>query len=400
MKQKDYLAAADVLRVAALGIVAWYHFWQLSWLNPGFSLFGRYVNLQEMIRGGYMMVDVLLVLSGFLLAMPHAKARGGRHPVPATRDYFRRRFWRIMPSYALALFLVLLLYAMPQNLYAAPDAIFRDLLAHLTFTHNLTYDSYFLTPMPIVLWTLAVEVQFYILFPLLARRYRERPWLVCLGLTAAGLFYRVIVYPYEDTTIWINQLPAMLDLYACGMAAALLYTRWKDKVRRALPRAALALAAMGCFLLLLQILYLQPAGDFEDIRHGQLFWRLPIGLLSGGFLLGGCLAPAGLCRAMGNPVTQFLSAISYNFYIWHQFLAVRLREWRIPPYTSDIPYEAGEQPWQSQYMLLCFFAAGVLAVIITYAWERPMLRRGLGTDKKTVPVWFAREKTVDSSRPV
>ena len=377
MKKHDYLAAADVLRVAAIGIVAWYHFWQLSWLDPGFELFGQYINLQEMIRAGYMMVDVLLVLSGFLLALPHARAGILGHPIPSPQEYFRRRFWRIIPSYVLALGLTLVFYAMPRGLYNAPDAILRDLLAHLTFTHNLFYENYFLTPMPIVLWTLAVEVQFYVLFPLLARGYRARPWRTCLALTFAALFYRALVIGYEDTTIWINQLPAMLDLYACGMGAAHLYVRWQRKITRRLSKTVLWLGSVLCFLFLLQILYIQPSGDYEAIRHGQLIWRLPIGLLSGGFLLGGCLAPDGLSRLLGNPLTRFLSAISYNFYIWHQFLAVRLREWRIPPYTSDLPYEAGEQPWQLQYMLVCFLAAGLLAALLTFFWERPLFRQAL-----------------------
>lgn len=377
MKKSDYLAAADVLRVAAVGIVAWYHFWQLSWLDPGFELFGHYINLQEMIRAGYMMVDVLLVLSGFLLALPHARAGILGHPVPSAREYFRRRFWRIIPSYALALGLTLVFYAMPNGLYEAPAAILRDLLAHLTFTHNLFFESYFLTPMPVVLWTLAVEVQFYILFPLLARGYRARPLPTCLALTFAALFYRALVIGYEDTTIWINQLPAMLDLYACGMGSAYFYVRWREKIVCRFSKTALWLGSVLCFLFLLQILYIQPSGDYEAIRHGQLIWRLPIGLLSGGFLLGGCLAPEGLSRLLGNPLTRFLSAISYNFYIWHQFLAVRLRDWHIPPYTSDIPYEAGEQPWQLQYMLVCFLAAGLLAALLTFFWERPLFRRGL-----------------------
>ena len=404
MKIKNYLAAADVLRVIAISIVAWYHFWQLSWLDPGFSLFGFYVDLWSIIRAGYMMVDVMLVLSGFLLALPYAQARVSGSPIPSIRVYFRRRFWRIFPSYALALLLTLILYAMPQGLYSSPETILRDLLAHLSFTHNLIFETYFLTPMPTVLWTLAVEVQFYLLFPLLARCYRKNPWLTCLCLAAAAFLYRAQIYSYEDTTIWINQLPAMLDLYACGMAAALLYTRWQNRLSRLLPRVMLSLGSLVCLGLLFQILYIQPAGDYEAIRRGQLLWRLPIGLLSGSYLLGGCLSPVGVSRILGNPITRLLSDISYNFYIWHQFLAVRLREWHIPPYTSDFPYESGEQPWQLQYMLICFLAAGLLAAALTFLWEKPLFRWGMSLStphrpSSPSPARHLSSNQVDNSKP-
>ena len=73
---RDYLAAADILRVISIGLIGWYHIWQQSWLDPGFKLFNHYVNLQNVVRHGYLMVDIVLVISGFLLILPHARARG------------------------------------------------------------------------------------------------------------------------------------------------------------------------------------------------------------------------------------------------------------------------------------------------------------------------------------
>ena len=37
---------------------------------------------------------------------------------------------------------------------------------------------------------------------------------------------------------------------------------------------------------------------------------------------------------------------------------------------------AGEQPWQLEYTLLCFLAAGIAGVLLTYLWERPVNRWG------------------------
>lgn len=100
---RPYLAAADLLRVFSVGLVAWFHIWQQSWLNPGFSVLGTWVDLQRLVRRGYMMVDLLLLLSGFLLYLPApgAGAGAGRR-CPDVPKFYRRRLARILPSYLLA----------------------------------------------------------------------------------------------------------------------------------------------------------------------------------------------------------------------------------------------------------------------------------------------------------
>ena len=55
-KAQLHAAAPDFLRVISIAIVAWYHFWQQSWLNPNFELFGNTVDIYPIIRCGYMFV--------------------------------------------------------------------------------------------------------------------------------------------------------------------------------------------------------------------------------------------------------------------------------------------------------------------------------------------------------
>ena len=371
------LASADILRVIAIALIGWYHIWQQSWLDPGFTLFNHYVNLQNVVRHGYMMVDVILVISGFLLSLPHAEAQLGLRERPGVRDFYLRRFWRIVPSYALAVVLCLFFWALPQYKYDSAEFMLKDVFTHLTFTHNLFYDTYFGTPLQIVLWTMGVEVQFYVFFPLIGFLFEKRPLLTCLGLTLIAAGFRLRIYYLEDTTFWVNQLPCMLDLYACGMAAGWLYTRWSRRELRPALRWALAGAALLALLVILQLLFHGVIGDYDELRRQQLVFRLPLGLASGVFLLCGSLGPPALAKALGNPVTKFLAAISYNFYIWHQFIAVRLKESHIPPYASELPNQAGEQPWMTRYTWLCFAAAVAAAALLTYLWEKPVYRRGM-----------------------
>lgn len=373
-RSANYLAAADILRVVCISLVGWYHIWQQSWLDPGFHVGSYYVNLQQLVRNGYMMVDTLLVLSGFLLALPYASARFGQGRRPTVKEFYVKRFWRIFPSYALSILLVLVLWALPRGLYDSPGFMAKDLITHLTFTHNLWGDTYFGTPLLGVLWTMGVEVQFYLLFPLIALFYEERPGLTCLVLTLTALCFRLWVYHREGTVLWVNQLPCMLDLFACGMAAAWVYTKLAAKDPRPGVRWALMACAVLALCVLFQILYKQTLGDGDTVRRGQLMLRLPLGVAGGIFLVCGCLQPAGVSRVFGNPVTRFFAGISYNFYIWHQFLAVRLKAWHLPDYASELPNQAGEQPWQTRYTYLCFAAAIAAGALFTYLWERPVYK--------------------------
>jgi len=370
------LAAADVLRVACIAIVAWYHFWQQSWLDPGFHIGSYYVNLQQMIRHGYMAVDVILVLSGFLLALPYARCRTRELPLPSAGAFYRKRFWRIVPSYVLAILLVLFLWAIPRGLYASTDLMIKDLLAHLTFTHIFSMETYVTTPLLVVLWTVAVEVQFYLLFPLFGVFYKDYPGLTCMTLTLAALAMRLWVSHQTNLVLLINQMPCMLDLFACGMAGASIYAHWENRPIKPGMRWILAGGAAVSFLLIMQVLYLQPIGDYDIMRRHQLIWRLPLALLGSAFLVCGSLAPEGLSRVFGNRATRFLAAISYNFYIWHQFLATTLKTLHIPPYASESPNQAYEQPWQLLYTLTCFAVSGLVAAAVTYLWEKPLHRFG------------------------
>ncbi len=378
-KRMGRMAAPDVLRVASILIVGWFHIWQQSWLDPGFHIGSFYVNLQQIIRHGYMMVDEMLLLSGFLLALPAARQAEAEVLVrPA--DFYRRRFWRIAPGYYLCVILTTLFYALPRGLYHSTGFMVKDLVMHFTFTHTLAFDTYMLSPTAATIWTLSVEVMFYVLWPAIARFYVKRPGETCLSLVVIALFFRSWVATKSDSSFLFNQLPAQLDLYACGMGAAWVLAGLERKgLPSAKARRIIAPAGMLlCFGGMLAIMYKQNPPDYEALRHGQMFWRLPLGLLGGCFLLCGCLAPERMERALDNPVTRVLSDASYSFYIWHQFLACRLKEWRIPPYlAAENPNMAYEQPWQTRYTLVCFLGVAALSILLTYAWEKPLQKWGL-----------------------
>ena len=81
-----------------------------------------------------------------------------------------------------------------------------------------------------------------------------------------------------------------------------------------------------------------------------------------------------LRKLLGNPVTKFLAGISMNYYLIHQTVTVHLRRIGWPPSVSDTPNQVSEQPWQSQYTFAVFGISLALAILVTYAIEKPAAR--------------------------
>ena len=99
--------------------------------------------------------------------------------------------------------------------------------------------------------------------------------------------------------------------------------------------------------------------------------RLLLGLAVAGILLTLPFAARPLRFLMGNRVMGWLAAVSMNYYLLHQNLAVHLKRLGVPPSVSAEPNRAGEQPWQLQYTLLCFGLSLLGAALITLLIEKP-----------------------------
>lgn len=86
------------LRVLLVFIVSWYHFWQQSWLTPSI---GSY-SLDYLLRAGYMPVDGTILLSGFLLFLPYARAMLLGEAVPNTNSFTSAASCALCPAIILS----------------------------------------------------------------------------------------------------------------------------------------------------------------------------------------------------------------------------------------------------------------------------------------------------------
>ena len=361
------LSMPDGLRVLAIGLVMAFHIWQQSWLSPVIHLGGLRLDLSPLVRTGYLGVDAMLLLSGYLLALPQARGKQLR-PIA----FYRKRLIRIMPCYLLCVGMYFFASALPRGEYASAGAMWKDLLTHLTFTHAFFYDTYVATHLNVVLWTLAIEMQFYLIYPLVIRCFQKNCLLTYAAMVLSALLFRRYAASGERTVMFMNQLPAMLDLYANGMLAACVYKRLSEAPQRtagAWLSTALAVASAALIYLILGRQLGRQGG--ENVRLGQMLWRFPLSALGGVCLVCASRSIRLLRALLSNRPVRFLSGLSFNFYIWHQFLAVQLKKWHIPPYTGDAPNREGQQPWQNQYTFCCFAGALVLSLLVTYLVEKP-----------------------------
>ena len=210
-----YVDTCDGLRTMAVLIVAWFHIWQQSWLFPGLTILGCDISLDPLVRSGYIWVDMMILISGFCLYLPWVRMRheGGAPMKPL--DFYARRFVRIHPSYLLTI-AIMFAVALATNAYYYREHMVRDLVSHLTYTHMFFYDAYYASNLGGALWTLAIEMQFYLLFPLIARAFYKLPTTTFTVMVAIALSFRGWVsVNVKDVALYFNQLPAYLDTFSC-----------------------------------------------------------------------------------------------------------------------------------------------------------------------------------------
>ena len=132
-----------------------------------------------------------------------------------------------------------------------------------------------------------------------------------------------------------------------------------------------AVCAIILFLLWQLVLRQNYTSGYEALRAMQMRNRFALGALLTMLILCATYAIDAVRWLLSNRVMRFLSGISFQFYVWHQYLAVLLRRLNIPYSASAVPNQDGEILWQWKYTLLAFAVAFVAATAVTYLIERP-----------------------------
>lgn len=379
---EKHIDVLDGVRVFAIGLVAWYHFWQQSWLTPRIVLpeffqehFGiTRINIEGFVRYGFVFVDLLILLSAFCNFYPYARSILLGEPWVDAKTFYRKRAVRILPSYYLCLLITVLVSAAEGSLQV--NALFwKDLAAHLTFTAPLFPHTYLSVNFNGVLWTVQIEVLYYILMPWLARLFRRAPVITCLSLWFCGIASaNFIVYERaEQIRVLGNHMLTFAGCYANGMLLCMLYITVRGKgLENRYTRLAASVTVVGCLLHLSRMLRDLGVGALQVV---QLRQRFELSLVFSCFILALPFACRGFRLLFANKLMTFLAGISYNLYIWHQYIAVKLKVYRIPYWEGEVPPNMSEDKvWMWKYQILIVVAALMAAIIVTYAFEKPMTR--------------------------
>ena len=303
------IAELDGIRGVAIAAILAVH--SSEFLVVGVKHKPLYYALYRLMATGWLGVDIFFVLSGFLITTIL---------LDDNRADFWSRFYlhrslRILPAFAVVfgLTIVAIHFLMPETHLTA-----AVILPAIFFTENWTVLNGTNMPMLPHLWSLAVEEQFYLVWPQIVRRLSSATVLkVSLGLVVACELLRVI-FALNHVGVWIIYAitPTRIDGLALGaaLAAAVTLPATHQFLAAHWRRIALASAFMmfASFVILHRSL-------LPDNVLSQIL-AIPAAILLTAMLVYGSVAstlPVVLRRTLANPVLTYLGRRSYSLYLIH-----------------------------------------------------------------------------------
>src|SRR5262245_12365983 len=302
---------------------------------------------------GHFGVNLFFLISGFLLARPFAKRPFNGQAAPNLKSYYLRRVTRIEPPYLLSLIAIFLIHwkQWGEGLRVVPN-----LIASLFYSHGLVYGRE--SAINGVAWSLEVEIQFYLLTPLLVRLFRlrnaaARRTLIVALIVGFGLLPQWVIYPSGSA-----RLPLTLLNFAHYFLTGFLLVDFylTGRLRGADKRLAWDLATLA-----------GAAAIFATLsRFGQFYYLLPlmVGLLYAGFFMGRLSNAFARARWI-----TIIGGTCYTIYLYHILIISNLM-------TQTMPMASITRPFDLDFALQCLMilpvVLAVCALLFFYA-EKPFM---------------------------
>lgn len=321
------LAAVDGLRAVSAFLVLLHHSSYTAGTTTGFG-WGRYMGRLDIG------VSIFFAISGFLLFRPMAGAIVDGVPVTSAVAFWKRRLWRIMPSYWLALIVLALAGAVVLGSV-------RETVLHFTLTQ--VYHPFSVLNGITQSWSLSTEVAFYLCLPLLASGLARgvrgaTPERRAANLTGAVVLLWVIAIPVRvamekwadfDTVSQELWLTGQSNHFLAGMtlAAVSVWSGRSQAVSRVagiVTRRSVAIVVLGAGLFHVVVAHLgltyglERASLWREFARNEFYGAIAICLL----------APLALApesrgayhRVLSWRPVVYLGRISYGIYLWHMML--------------------------------------------------------------------------------
>lgn len=316
------------------------------------------------LKGGFIGVDIFFVLSGFLITtlLLQEWSAGQRVDLP---DFYRRRARRLLPALFLTIIVVGLIYAIEPSLnhglnFAAAAA------AVVFYIGNWVIAFHKLEALGLLdhTWSLAIEEQFYILWPpllLICLRWRLRPRSLAafaLALCCASAALRASLWLADVGSRVYFRTDTRADGLLLGCALAAIYASEAERnwLRRALGRAAVPVVA-GVALVAFAL-------KFGPTDRFVFLGGLTVVTLSSVAIIGHVVLAqhSWVTKALGLRALAWIGARSYGVYLFHiPIFRVCGRVLEGQPPRVVVPLEVG---------------ATIVAAAVSYRWvESYFLRR-------------------------
>jgi peptidoglycan/LPS O-acetylase OafA/YrhL len=341
------------------------------------------------LSGGFLGVDMFFVLSGYLItAIICREAQEGRFSIVR---FYDRRIRRIMPALLLVLFvttLASLVLLLPSDLVGYSRSLLATLLfsANIYFWRDTDYFSQAAEQKPLLhIWSLGVEEQFYVLFPivlvLLARWWPRRALAAIATLTIASLAANIFAVLMDGGVPAFFLLPTRAWELGVGAVLALL-------PHRVAPRAATANLFASIGALAIAVGMIRPLDSYRYVPVA-----VPAVIGTALVILAGRRDRPLVNRILELRPVAFVGLISYSFYLWHWPIIVfgqyyLVRSFTLPEMLAALVFMAAcaiatwrfvELPFRSKGIPIerVRFAAGLGVVCLAIAAAALLAARGL-----------------------
>jgi peptidoglycan/LPS O-acetylase OafA/YrhL len=367
-----HIPALDGLRGVAILMVLFLHLAPFGHGLPAPTAFVDKAFL-HVAKTGWMGVDLFFVLSGFLITGILYDTKGSAHYF---RQFYARRVLRIFPLYygALVIFLIILPALFPEH------RVLQNLRAdagwYWSYLYNWKLAATGFLPSSALghFWSLAVEEQFYLFWPLVVFWLSTRRLLIaCVVAMVTALVCRMALWMTGYVPLVNVWTPSAMDALAIGAFIAVvvrqpgglsILRRWARPIAvvTGLPLAALFLGEAAS---LIPHRLLQTAGQtLIAVFFGAI---LVLALTSSG--------NSAFGKAAANPILRFFGKYSYAMYVFHHPLL-----WFNPNSLLKVNFRGIPTVFGSQmpaYLLWLAMTIGLtiaLALVSWHVWEKQFLK--------------------------
>jgi peptidoglycan/LPS O-acetylase OafA/YrhL len=361
--RERHIPALDGIRGIAILAVILHHCRFL--LNPSYPFQHILVKLFEL---GWSGVVLFFVLSGFLITGILLDSRTSPNYFST---FYIRRFLRIFPLYYGYLALTFVGERIFHGMAGGSNP-----LAHvnpwwyLGYIQNFRPNTVIMDPFLGHLWSLAVEEQFYLVWPLLILLVRPRTlsW-ICSALVPLSLGIRLHYAGHtSDLDAFVNTFtPASLDSLACGALVALAVRSdvWRRRAGLLVRPFLFACVVWFC------ILGWRAGGLFEYLPLIQTWGITALTLLFAALIFMAATSTRGVTSAFFElRALRFTGKISYGLYVLHPLVMALL----LPVFAAYPSNAAIDLALNSEKILLVLLTSMALAAGSWFYFEQPILR--------------------------